>query len=449
MISRIRLNFKVATYGLALLLLSTNWTTDFSGGDIAAARKSYLSEYPIDIWGGFSGIFYSSIPELLIGWGRYLLILQLTLSVFSVNSIYSQISDKLNKSQKGLYLILSASALFFATYLTRDSTSFAFILFAIAILSRSTKKFKKTNIVIGFFSLVVGFSFRPWLSIVGVIILFLTLKKFMRKSVYMAITIIFVVAPLIVDQSAYLANDKLVKVHPELQVIIMDASSFACLGLDEQTRKSGEEVLNQFEKGETKSSTSLCKNFRMNTWQSAGFWKLTKAEKASLDIAPSPISEYKVQASTSLSDSRIEAIRNAWLKMIQNNPKEYVELKMLQATQLMLGADSAELNLSKSNNLISDLRKLINLPFNILLATHGLSIIACLVILLLVGLKSTHLETRLEFIKFIGIVSIPLCWLGISAIAFIGDNGRYTYSATFIAFYLLALWSVQDKGKVK
>jgi hypothetical protein len=443
------LNFRVATFGLAFLVLATNWTTDFSGGDIAAARKSFLSEYPIDIWGGFSGIFYSSIPDFLIGWARYLLLLQLTLTVISVNSIYSQISLKLNKLQKGLYLILSASAIFFATYLTRDSTSLAFILFAIAILSRSTKIFQKTIIVIGVFSLVVGFSFRPWLSIVGAIILFLALKKFVRTSIYLGITILIVVAPFIVDQSAYLANEKLGRVHPELQVIIMDASSFACLGLDEQTRKSGEQVLNHFDKEDTKSSTILCKNFRMNTWQSAGFWKLSEAEKASLGIAPVPISEYKVQASTSLSDSRIEAIRNAWFKMIKSNPKEYVELKTLQAAQLMLGADSAKLDLSRSNNLITNLRNVLNLPFNILLVTHGISTISCLVILFLVGLKSTNLGTRLEFIKFIGIVSIPLCWLGISAIAFIGDNGRYTYSATFIAFFLLALWSVQDKGKVK
>jgi hypothetical protein len=262
-------------------------------------------------------------------------------------------------------------------------------------------------------------------------------------------TILFVVAPLIVDQSAYLANDKLRKVHPELQVIIMDAGSFACLGLDEQTRKNGREVLNQFVKEGTRSNESLCNNFRMNTWQSVGFWNLSEAEKASLGIAQSPISNYKVQASTSFSDPRFARIRNAWIKMIQTNPKEYVELKVLQAAQLMLGADSAELDLSKSTNLITALRKLLNLPFNILLATHGISIIACLMILFLVGLKSTHLGAKLEFIKFVGVVSIPLCWLGISAIAFIGDNGRYTYSATFIAFFLLALWSVQDRGKVR
>ena len=445
MISKIKPNFKEATCGLALLLLTTNWTTDFSGGDIAAARKSFLSDQPIDIWGGFSGIFYASIPDYSIGWGRYLLVLQLTLTVISVNLIYRQISKKINYFQKVLFLILSATSLYFATYLTRDSTSFSFILFGVAILSLESNGFQKLNISIGYFSLSVGFSFRPWLSIVGVIILLLTLRKLEWRSIYVGMIILFAVTPLIFDQSAYLANEKLRKVHPELQVIIMDAGSFACLGLDDQTRKSGEEVLNQFGKTVINSSTNLCQNFRMNTWQSVGFWKLSEAETKALDITPAPTDKYKVQASTSFPESRVHAIREAWIKMIRKNPREYVELKILQAAQLILGADSAELDLSKSNNFITDFKKVINLPFNFLLAIHGISILVCLIFMFLIGIKSTQLGSRMEFVKFIGMLSVPISWLSVTAIAFIGDNGRYTYSATLITFFLLAQWSARDK----
>ena len=438
-------SLQLITHLFAFGLLSINWSNDFSGGDIAAARMSFLSAHPIDIWGGFSGIFYSSIPEFLIGWGRYLLILQVALTLQSINLIYLQISRKIKRYQNVLFLILSLVSLYFATYLTRDSTSFSFILFGIAMLSSKTKKLQKTFAFIGYLSLIVGFSFRPWLSIVGVIILSLTLTKPKSIKIRAGLLILFIVSPLIFDQSAYLVNQKLKKVHPELQVVIMDASSFACLGIDDLTRKNGENVLREIDQDSTSTDRDLCKNFRMNTWQSAGIWSLSQAEKDSLGIVTPSTKDYKTRASTSLSNARIEAIRNAWLKMLLQNPKEYIELKTIQAAQLMLGADSADLNLKNAKDATSILRNLIYFPFNLLLAIHGMSIFACLLFLVLIGLKSTRLGTRADFLRFIGIISIPISWLGISAIAFIGDNGRYTYSATLSAFFLLSLWSVRDE----
>jgi hypothetical protein len=71
---------------VTVLLFSTmiswsSWTGNCEGGDIAAARKSYLSFSPIDIWGGFSGIFYGNIPDGLFNWGINLLLFQLICTI--------------------------------------------------------------------------------------------------------------------------------------------------------------------------------------------------------------------------------------------------------------------------------------------------------------------------------------------------------------------------------
>jgi hypothetical protein len=34
-----------------------SWDGSYEGGDIAAARRSFLGQNPIDLWGGFSGFF--------------------------------------------------------------------------------------------------------------------------------------------------------------------------------------------------------------------------------------------------------------------------------------------------------------------------------------------------------------------------------------------------------
>jgi hypothetical protein len=425
-----------------------NFNRDFSGGDIAAARKSYLSENPIDIWGGFSGIFYSSIPNQYLGWGRLLLILQLCLTGISIYIIYKQISIHSRLTHKIHYSLLGTASLYFSTFLTRDSTSLTFIIFGIALISLTAKKFGRLKLLAGYLSLVVGFSFRPWLAIVGVIILSIVLPRSFPKNLKALLMVAFLLLPYAIDQSAYLVNDKLKKVHPELQVIIMDAGSFSCLGKNSIARESGRQLLLQIDKGATSTSSNLCEDFRINTWQSVGYWALSVDERRSLGIADSPFSLSNIQASTTLSGPSIDLIRNSWVEMILQNPKEYIEIKSIQAAQLLLGADSAEIDLNITGDFMSITRNLLYLPFNLLLLIHGMSILISLVVLFLIGLRSTRLQNRGDFIQYIGITLIPISWIAISAVAFIGDNGRYTYSATLVTYFLLFISLAQDR-KVK
>jgi hypothetical protein len=77
-----------------------------------------------------------------------------------------------------------------------------------------------------------------------------------------------------------------------------------------------------------------------------------------------------------------------------------------------------------------------------------MSILISLVVLFLIGLRSTRLQNRGDLIQYIGITLIPISWIAISAVAFIGDNGRYTYSATLVTYFLLFILLAQDR-KVK
>ena len=76
--------FEIQMSLLCILLLVSNSMRTYKGEDILAARESFTSAHPIDIWGAFPGMFYSLIPDWPIEWSKVLIALQLSLTLYSV-----------------------------------------------------------------------------------------------------------------------------------------------------------------------------------------------------------------------------------------------------------------------------------------------------------------------------------------------------------------------------
>jgi hypothetical protein len=180
---------------------------------------------------------------------------------------------------KSLFLISSYLILNFNSFLTRDSTLFSFLLFGFGLWIKGLQDRGRSVSAIyrysGLTSIVVGCSFRPWISIsVAVLILGLGSQFKAKQSKILTTTLFLAIAisPIAVDALSYIGSD-LRKVHPELQVISMDAASFACYSNNKETRSKGIEILNAI--GTKKYSHSqICENYQPNTWQSVAFWKL-------------------------------------------------------------------------------------------------------------------------------------------------------------------------------
>ena len=83
-----------------------SWDGSYEGGDIAGARRSFLGQNPIDLWGGFSGFFYGNIPNFILPWGLWLLFLQMICAVTGLILISKHIGLS-NKTQHLLFFILS------------------------------------------------------------------------------------------------------------------------------------------------------------------------------------------------------------------------------------------------------------------------------------------------------------------------------------------------------
>lgn len=413
-----------------------SWNGSYEGGDIAAARRSFLGQNPIDLWGGFSGFFYGNIPNLIFPWGLWLLILQMTCTATGLIFI-SKHFRFVNKTQHVFFFTLSYLTLSFAGYLTRDSTMAAFYILGCGLILFSNKLLRTSDKVIfltGTLFIVLSVAFRPWLFFAAVLpILFL--HKFNFKI--LAFTIILIVSPLCIDRVTYSITDYK-KVHPELQVIISDLASMTCLSSSNEVRENGTELLNRFS-NTVYTNSEICGDFRLNTWQSVGSWSLNPSE-IGLEAFNTANTRYsKILISSDMTPRNYAEIRNSWLNFITKNPKDYLQAKLIQANQIMISGDTFGLRVLNADSSRNYLAGLYFIPFDTVISLHLLSpavtILIGLVIIILWLSKMTInrlIKNREIAYSFVFL----FCWIIATSIAYIGDNGRYTYLSSF-TFYIL------------
>lgn len=261
----------------------SSWTGNFEGGDIAAARKSYLSFSPIDIWGGFSGIFYGNIPDGFFNWGINLLLFQLICTVVGLFLIRREFYGTKSKLNSISFLTSSFVILNFVSFLTRDSTILSLLILGLGLFIKSLKtvsKYKqKFFLTSGLLVMVIGCAFRPWISLsVGVLVLAILALLTPNSNPVLKVLLFAIIAvlPVTLDALTYLNTD-IRKVHPELQVIAMDAASFACYSNDSGPQIEGMEILSTINNKEV-NRPQVCANYRPNTWQSIAYWQLSEED---------------------------------------------------------------------------------------------------------------------------------------------------------------------------
>jgi hypothetical protein len=429
---------------LSIILLSItsaflSWDGSYEGGDIAGARRSFRGQTPIDLWGGFSGFFYGNIPNFIIPWGLWLLILQTTCVATGLILISKHVR-LINTKQYLLFLILSYLVLSFSGYLTRDSTMASFYILGCGLIFFSDKLEKNSNKIM-FFSgttfILLAIAFRPWLFFAALLPA-IFLRKFNFKI--LAFAIVLIVSPLCIDRLTYLTTDYK-KVHPELQVIISDISSMTCLSSNDEVRRNGTELLNRFSKT-FYSNGEICGDFRINTWQSVGSWTLNPSE-IGLEAFKDASSRYsKILISSDMSAKFYNEIRNSWLNFIVKYPKDYLQAKLIHANQVMISGDTFGLRFFNANNSKNYIAGLYFIPFDTVISLHLLSPALTLLIgfvIIIIRFYKMTIDKLINAPDIVYSVLFLFCWVLTTSIAYIGDNGRYTYLSSFVFYMFLFL----------
>jgi hypothetical protein len=145
---------------------------------------------------------------------------------------------------------------------------------------------------------------------------------------------------------------------------------------------------------------------------------------------------------------KYEKARSLWMKMILRDPVTYVQNKIIFGGKLLIGSDSRSFSFLNEKEFKRKLLALYKLPYDLAITFHLFSLLAT-VIFLLVGPISLYRKDKSRLLvvggeRLLLFLSL-LVWLGLSSIAYIGSNGRYTYTITIITLILLI--SSQNENK--
>lgn len=431
-----------------------------AGDDIALSRSIYLSNNPHDYLGSFGTIFYGLFPSFVSSWWHSLLLFQLIISFIGLNLINITL-NKPSPKVNSLYIAFSYFALLMAGASSRDGTMISFLLLAIGLLSYSftLKNVKSSQIlkVSAFMLLVFCFSFRPWLSVVTIPLLYWSIQISRRSGVKnnsilnVSLAVVLFFAPAFIDQ----AVKKIFELnhgYPEQMVMIHDLSTSFCWGTNSKSVAYAYQGLLQIAVAEG-NLKSLCQFYRPNTWQAVVF---PNSKDLSINGLAVPLELIAIN-----DESTYREVRSSWLNSIKSDPFAYVQNHLMFGTQVMISGEMRELKIintikkwTSEWNLDATLvlaRSLIKTPYDLLRSFHIFSpTVALIVALLYLKRVSQSKEKKVVKIYFISFLS----WIIMTTIGYASDNGRYTYGAVILCYlglFLSKLFSNENNaiGKLK
>ena len=333
------------------------------------------------------------------------------------------------------YLILS-----FSGYLTRDSTMTSFYILGCGLILLSnnfSKMSKKATFFIGTILIVLAVAFRPWLFFAALLPA-IFLRRFNLKN--FTFIIVLILSPLCIERLMYLTTDYK-EVHPQLQVIISDVASMTCLSTSNEVRQNGIALLNRFS-DTTYSDKEICGDFRVNTWQSVGGWSLNLSEIGLEAFNEASSRQSKILISSNMKTDKYNEIQNSWLSFIAKFPKDYLQIKSIQLNQLMISGDTFGLRIIDASTFKEYMSGMFFIPFDTVISLHLLSPALTFLFGIIIVILSLSRITIYRLINTREIVFSFLflsCWILATSIAYIGDNGRYTYLSSFIFYIFLFL----------
>ena len=424
--SRSKNHFAFYLVALAVLVFLSRLGVNNSE-DTRNARENFLYGSKVDFWGGLSSLVYGNVPNFLLGWQFLITTVQLLLAVFGLNLLFAS-SFNVHKGRRIPILILTYLLLFLSVQSTRDGLLVSLLTIGFGFISLHVDGTKnRFAFYAGLFFLIIGMSFRPWLSFALVpIVLYLT--GFKSKLKNLTIAAVITLLPLLIEFSSSTALN-LENSFPQQQVMLMDFGATYCGTNNYETGMLAGRGLSNFF-GREDFLLTVCQFYRSDTYLSMANGK--NASTASLQ------SEIKlIPPGDSISYEKLEHL---WLEMILKDPITYIQNKVTFLTKLIIGSDTRGLSFFRETSALNKLQALIQAPFDVAITLHIMSIAAFALILLAspIAIFVNGAGNRFVLERASAVVLFSsFLWAVLSAIAYVGSNGRYTYTITMIGFALV------------
>jgi hypothetical protein len=416
-------------YLLALFTFISQYSS-FYGEDIVNARNDYLTGKKIDFWGGVSTLAYSHIPSIGLRWQVWLGILQISLTALGLQKLLG----KKNESRIPRIFTIFAIyiALLFSSQMTRDGLMFSLLIFGIALLvERLSKRAKSLGLLAPLVVITFGMSFRPWISFALIpIVIFIIDRSSLRFSRVSKLALIVTISILpILTEYTISKSLGLVKSYPEQQVMLMDSAASYCYTNNPSTGAQAERALKLFSTN-PKFPNTACQLFRPDTWVSLTSGRNTSSKGISSDFT-------LIQAGEK---TKYRQLRTGWIEMVTSDPVTYFQNKIIFAGKLIIGSDSRNISFLNQTNTLDKVRALYRAPYDVSISLHLFSLMATIILIVLSPL-SRYIRRKTLGVEFdalaVSLISAISFWVCLSSIAYIGSNGRYTYSISIISMLLL------------
>jgi hypothetical protein len=425
------LNFMRHRRELALVILiltvalnaAITWGNN-GGEDITSSRVNFLSNDRNNFLGAFAGLFYGSIPEILITWWQTLLLFQGLLVVIGLLLFFE--NEIVNGSKRRITLIcgLAYVVIFLGMAPTRDGAMISFAMFGLGLVQKSNAK--PALFTIGILAICTSLTFRPWLSFAFAPIVFqLLAKKIQVNKVILIITCIPVLFLPIFVENGVKKVWEFNSAYPEQTVMIHDVTSNYCLSTSQPTRNLAFSQLERLSKNE-ESLPQVCEFYKPSTWQAVTVPNLTDPRISHLDP---PISIIQPE-----NQQEFEMLQRNWTKMILDDPGTYIQNHLFFLTQILISGESSkifftvrlsELKLSqKATDLLWLLISLFQLPVQTLIRLHLLS-----PLITIAAFTTIHriYKNSMYLSRLSNYVFTLFAWILVTTIGYVSDNGRYTY----------------------
>ncbi len=403
----------------------------FSGEDVVNARNNYLSGSKLDFWGGTSSLVYGNFPSFGIRWQVVLALVQISLTTLGL-VIMLGASSRITQN-KGLNFIAVYSALMFSSQMTRDGLMFSLLVLGLALMIESAGE----NISLKLFCcslvlIIFSLSFRPWVSAAVLPIIFMILgktriKKFKLLSVVLAILIMgFPIA----NEVTITKSISLQKSYPEQMVMLMDVASSYCYSNNNETALKAKIALDLFSEGKA-ISDNACNLYRPDTWISLSNPRTVSAAAVETDFSLIQPNDFK----------KFEKLRSTWVEIIISDPVTYLQNRIHFAGKLIVGSDTRGLGFFAAESTTEKISALFRVFYEVGITFHLYSVAAICIFLLYFPImryrRTLNSGVILDELTFTLLFSM-LIWIILSSIAYVGSNGRYTYSITILCLILLA-----------
>ncbi len=421
-----------------LAVLASRWPGHDSE-DIKNLRLNANSSNPTDFWGGASSMFYGHFPNFYPGWESLLLVFQW--GITSVGLILLTKKVQLGWKVQAVWFLISLLVVELGTFLTRDGLMLALLVFGFGLVNasgglspRRRNAFLKTSLVV----FLIAAWFRPWVS-PAIAVLYIYSSKFAssistwRRKLLSRFVLVLVFISLALGfeiGASKILN--LEKSYPEQQVMMMDLASMACWSTNQATVDRAISGLENFYQAE-KLPTYFCNTFRPTNWIHLFHQDLVSRQRPVFTLIQ--IGDYETYAN----------VRSVWFNSILSSPIDYVQNKLMYASQTLLGGDTRGIRLFNSNYFENTSRSafftyfsaLVLMPLDAAITIHLFSPLFTFLLFFMLVYASSKPLSRYKTPDLIGLSLFSLLWFAGTVIAYIGDTARFTYTSG--ALILLAV----------